>query len=122
MKVFLSDAPQAPDGWVLVRWPEEAIALLGTGAVEAISVEYDLGDNSRGTGYAVLAWIERAVVTAGFRPPHVIEVHDVNAVSRRRMLASVETIRRLAESRALLDDDGSTRPSLDEQSIPRIAP
>jgi hypothetical protein len=112
MKVFLSDAQQAPSGWVPVRWPQEAITLLDTRSVEAIRVEYDLGDDSRGTGYAVLLWIERAVITRGFRPPHVIEVDAVNAVARQRMMASVETIRRLAESRALLDDQVSTRPRL----------
>ena len=33
MKVFLDDERKPPDGWVLVRWPEEAIDLLKTNQV-----------------------------------------------------------------------------------------
>jgi len=31
MRVFLDDRRPAPEGWTLVRWPEEAIALLEGG-------------------------------------------------------------------------------------------
>jgi hypothetical protein len=33
MRIFLDDTRPAPEGWTLVRWPEEAIDLLETGAV-----------------------------------------------------------------------------------------
>ena len=33
MKVYLDDERIAPSGWVQVRWPDEAIALLNTGEV-----------------------------------------------------------------------------------------
>jgi hypothetical protein len=43
-RVFLDDRRPAPDGWTLVRWPDEVIALLETGAVEELSLDHDLGD------------------------------------------------------------------------------
>jgi hypothetical protein len=97
MKVFLDDERAAPEGWTPVRWPEEAIALLETGEVEAISLDHDLGDDRR-TGYDVLLWIEEAVATRGFAPPQ-ITVHSANPAARQRMGLAVESIRHLAERR-----------------------
>lgn len=54
MQVFLDDSRQTPLGWVRVYWPYQAIELLEGGEVEVISLDYDLGDHERGTGYDVL--------------------------------------------------------------------
>jgi len=102
MKVFLDDERRPPAGWTLVRWPDEAIALLERGGVERISLDHDLGDDARGTGYAVVLWIERAVVERGFVPP-VIEVHSANSSARVRMQAGIAAIERLRRARG----DGS---------------
>lgn len=96
MKVYLDDERMAPPGWQQVRWPEEAIEFLKTGVVEEISLDHDLGDDARGTGYDVLLWIEEAVVTCDFDPP-VIQVHTANPPARNRMIAAVRTIQRLTE-------------------------
>ena len=48
LKVFLDDERATPEGWTAVRWPEEAIALLKTGKVDAISLDHDLGDEITG--------------------------------------------------------------------------
>jgi hypothetical protein len=98
MKVFLDDERAAPEGWMLVRWPEEAIALLETGEVDALSLDHDLGDDAR-TGYVVLIWIEEAVAMRGFTPP-TITIHSANAGARRRMELAVASIRRLPSSNA----------------------
>lgn len=42
-------------------WPCEAIRLLEAGLVEELSLDHDLGDDDRGTGYDVILWIEAAV-------------------------------------------------------------
>jgi hypothetical protein len=94
LRVFLDDVRPAPDGWTLVRWPSEAIALLETGEVEELSLDHDLGDD-RITGYDVLTWIEEAVALRGFRPP-VIAIHSANTVGRERMERALESIRRFA--------------------------
>lgn len=97
MKVFLDDERTPPDGWVLVRWPEEAIEHLKTGFVTDISLDHDLGDDSRGTGYDVLLWIEEAVVCNDFRPPQM-KVHSANAAARVRMEAAIGSILRAHEN------------------------
>ena len=91
MRVFLDDERQTPDGWTRVYWPDEAIALLQTGNVVEISLDHDLGDDERGTGYDVLEWIEAEVVLNGLRPPE-IKIHSANPPARARMLAAVKSI------------------------------
>ncbi len=98
MRVFLDDERATPEGWVRVYWPDEAIALLETGTVTEISLDHDLGDDARGTGYDVVLWIEEAVALRGFRPP-VITVHSANASAREKMLAGVRSIERHASGR-----------------------
>lgn len=92
MKVFLDDERPVPDGWVLARWPDEVIELLRTGTVTHLSLDHDLGDDERGTGYDVVLWIEEAVATQGFEPPQ-ITVHSANASARFKMRAGIEAIR-----------------------------
>jgi hypothetical protein len=93
MRVFLDDERTAPSGWVQVRWPAEVVALLETGGVTELSLDHDLGDDERGTGYDVLAWIEEAVVLRGFIPP-TITIHSANPAARARMEAALSAIGR----------------------------
>ena len=93
MKVYLDDMRGAPPGWILVRWPDEVIALLKKGNVVEISLDHDLGDDERGTGYDVLLWIEKEVVINKFNPPK-INIHTANISARRKMEASVKSILR----------------------------
>lgn len=72
MKVYLDDERRTPTGWHRVYWPSEVIELLKKGGVEEISLDHDLGDDDRGTGYDVVLWIEEAVFTNGFIPPLII--------------------------------------------------
>ncbi len=98
MKVFLDDLRAAPDGWVRVFWPDEAIALLRTGKVSEISLDHDLGDDQRGTGYDVLLWIEEAVATGKCVKALRMIVHSANPAARARMDAAITAI--LSRSRA----------------------
>jgi hypothetical protein len=91
MKVYLDDERPTPEGWVRVYWPDKAIALLKAGQVQEISLDHDLGNDERGTGYDVVAWIEEAVQLHGFVPPH-IKVHSANAPARQRMQAGIDAI------------------------------
>jgi hypothetical protein len=91
MKVYLDDQRSTPDGWTRVYWPDEAIKLLKSGKVKEISLDYDLGDDERGTGYDVVLWIEEQVVQYGFAPPK-ISVHSANMLARSRMEASIRAI------------------------------
>jgi hypothetical protein len=39
--------------------------------VEEISLDHDLGDDQKGTGYDVLLWIEEQVFLKGYVPPKI---------------------------------------------------
>lgn len=91
MKVYLDDLRETPEGWVRVFWPDEAIAHLQAGTVQEISLDHDLGDDERGTGYDVLLWIEEAVITRGFVPP-IMRAHTANSSARDKMEAAIRTI------------------------------
>lgn len=98
MRVFLDDERTTPEGWVRVYWPDEAIALLESGAVEELSLDHDLGDDERGTGYDVVLWIEEAVALRGFKPPRIF-VHSANSSARDKMIAGIQSIERMAQQK-----------------------
>lgn len=92
MKVWLDDERPAPFGWVRVRWPSEAIWLLKTGNVDELSLDHDLGDDTIGTGYDVLQWLEEQVAVNDFVPPAKISVHSANSSAREKMLRAIKSI------------------------------
>ncbi len=92
MKVYLDDTRPTPEGWVGCLWPDEVIALLKTRKVTHLSLDHDLGDDKRGTGYDVLLWIEEAVVQGDFHPPH-LNIHSANPAAVKRMEHAVRVIR-----------------------------
>jgi len=95
MKVFLDDERPTPTGWVRAYWPDEVISLLQTGQVTELSLDHDLGDDVRGTGYDVVLWIEEAVALHGFRPPR-LTVHSANSSAAMKMRAGILSIEALA--------------------------
>ncbi len=102
MRVFLDDVRPAPEGWLRARTPEEVIALLRTGRVEALSLDFDLGfrgEEERRTGEVVLQWLEERVFRgeADFELPEVT-IHSSNPVGRQRLQRALDAIeRRLRE-------------------------
>ncbi|CAJ2711889.1 cyclic-phosphate processing receiver domain-containing protein [Burkholderia pseudomallei] len=105
MRVFLDDERQTPEGWMRVYWPDEAIALLKAGGVTEISLDHDLGDDARGTGYDVLLWIEEQVVLYDMPSPKMA-VHSANSSARIKMEAAIQAI----EARSARDKDVPSRP------------
>jgi hypothetical protein len=95
MKVYLDDTRPAPPGWRAARWPDEVVLLIDAGGVTHVSLDHDLGDDERATGYDVLRWLEEAVATRGLVPPE-ITIHTANPSARIRMEAAAAQIRRLA--------------------------
>jgi len=95
MRVFLDDERPTPEGWVRVYWPDEAIKLLESGRVVELSLDHDLGDDERGTGYDVILWVEEEVALRGFKPPRM-SVHSANSSARDKMLAGIRSIELLA--------------------------
>lgn len=93
MNVYLDDERVAPEGWIQCRWSDEVIELLKTGNVKQISLDHDLGDDDRGTGYDVVKWLEEAVIMHDFVPP-VVTVHSANPSAVHKMMLGLDTIRR----------------------------
>jgi hypothetical protein len=98
VRIFLDDVRPTPEGWHRVYWPDEVIALLQAGGVTEVSLDHDLGDDARGTGYDVILWIEEAVALRGFHPPQ-LRVHSANAPARLKMQAGIASIERLMAAR-----------------------
>ena len=98
LRIYLDDERDTPEGWIRVYCPDEAIELLKTGEVAEISLDHDLGNDERGTGYDVILWIEEAVITEGFRPPR-IKVHSANASAREKMELGIQTIKKYAKEK-----------------------
>jgi hypothetical protein len=114
IKVYLDDERPAPDGWVRVTTPAQAIALLETGEVSHLSLDHDLGDDEGiGTGYDVVLWMEEQVfltergnwgnyynapkrlgqnITTRFIPPEYITVHTANVSARVKMEQGIQAI------------------------------
>ena len=97
MKVYLDDERETPEGWVRVYWPNEAIELLKTGKVTEISLDHDLSDDERGTGYDVVLWIEEAVATTNFKAP-TMNVHSANSSARDKMNLGIQNIIKLSKN------------------------
>lgn len=91
MKVYLDDERATPEGGTRAYWPLEAIELMKSGQVTEISLDHDLGDDARGTGYDVVLWIEEQVVLHGFVPPKM-SVHSANVSARTKMEAGIRAI------------------------------
>ncbi len=91
MKVYLDDERTTPEGWTRVYWPSEAIELLQTGQVTELSLDHDLGNDARGTGYDVVLWVEEQVAMHGFVPPTIV-VHSANVSARAKMENGIRAI------------------------------
>lgn len=99
MRVYLDDERSPPEGWVRAYWPQEVIAMIETGEVVEVSLDHDLGDDERGTGYDVILWLEEAVAIRGLIPPKVL-VHSANTSARIKMESGIASIMRFAEHNA----------------------
>lgn len=95
MRVYLDDERKTPDGWVRCYWPDEVIRLIEAGGVDEISLDHDLGDDSRGTGYDVLVWLEEKVFFGLVSPPK-IRIHSANPTGVSRMEMARQSIERMA--------------------------
>lgn len=91
MRVYLDDERITPEGWVRAYWPQDVIQFLTSGKVTEVSLDHDLGDDIRGTGYDVLLWIEQEVAVNGFVPPK-LSVHSANISARKKMEQAINNI------------------------------
>lgn len=88
MKVWLDDIRPIPEDFThWAKSAKEAIALLQTGLVEAISLDHDLGhSHSDGfaeeqTGYTVAKWIEEHAADGTLKEV-IVYIHTQNVVGK----------------------------------------
>jgi hypothetical protein len=83
--------------WVRVGTAGEAIALLETGRVVALSLDHDLGDDEAGTGYDIVLHLERRLRQDGadLWPAELIEVHSGNVVGAQKLARGIDANTRL---------------------------
>lgn len=101
MKVFLDDVRETPEGFVRCYWPDEVIELLKTRQVTFLSLDHDLGDDARGTGYDVLTWLEETIHTFPLFPMPFIWVHSANVSAKSKMEAAIDAMRTFVMRRNL---------------------
>ena len=97
MKLYLDDVRPTPKGWIHCRWPEDVISYMASYGrrIDEISLDHDLGDDSIGTGYDVLTWIEeQCYYDSSFYVPE-INLHTDNSVGRQRMKNAIQKIQKL---------------------------
>jgi hypothetical protein len=101
MMIYLDDERPTPPGWVRCYWPDEVIALLKdkSNNVTDLSLDHDLGNDARGTGYDVLLWIEEQVSTSDYVPPRRIRPHSANSSAVQKMKSAIRQIIKIVEER-----------------------
>jgi len=62
------------------------------GRIEVISFDHDLGEESYGTGYDVLKFIEEKVYRFSWEPRMEFRIHSANPVGRKNMQAAIVSI------------------------------
>jgi hypothetical protein len=96
MKVYLDDDRETPEGWQRVYTVEEAVRLLETRTVEALSVDNDLGLNQL-EGHNVLTWLEAEIYFDETFPLPIITIHSANPTRVEHMQRALKSIERIRQ-------------------------
>ncbi len=99
VKMWVDDVRLPPEGfdvWCLTA--EHATKFLDKhwSRVEVLSLDHDLGDESYGTGYDVIKWMEEKVYVHSWEPTMDIHVHSDNGPGIKNIRAGIESIKRRA--------------------------
>lgn len=96
MKIWLDDVRTPPSSeWVWVKTAPEAISLIDSTHIDAISLDHDLGEvEVAGTGYDVALHMEELAHTTDWLPPKVMECHSANPVGRQRITNALQSIKK----------------------------
>lgn len=100
MKLWVDDIRNSPDdSWIIARDYNKAIDCLDTGFFDVVSLDHDLGDESAKTGYNIVCWIEKKIVTGEWTTLPTIYVHSANPVGRRNIERAISSCAALLEMR-----------------------
>lgn len=91
MNLFVDDIRNPPNSdWLIARSYDEAITILDTGLISAISLDHDLGEGK--TGYDVICWIEKKIRTNEWVYLPEIYIHTSNPVGRQNMQRAYDSL------------------------------
>lgn len=95
MKLFVDDYRATPSGWTRAYTAPQAIAVLESGVVDEISLNYDLGcAPGAGTGIDVLRWISGRAVSDPEFPVPKIQVHSEFPPISEKLMREIEEARK----------------------------
>jgi hypothetical protein len=83
MKLYVDDTRDAPHGWTLARSYRDAVRMLRSGEVDAISLDHDLGGKKSGND---IAWL---MVSENIWPKE-IRCHSMNPVGKYNIISLLE--------------------------------
>lgn len=96
-KLWLDDVRNPPDNsYTHAKTALEAIYWLArihslNEQAHLVCLDHDLGDETNGTGYDVLLWIEKQVrMNPNYVRPKIIRTHTANPPARARMQAAIK--------------------------------
>lgn len=100
MNVYVDDLRDCPEGFIIARTFEEAVALLEQHEVDILSLDHDLGEDGEGnlllTGYDLVKYF----CEHGLRA-NKIYLHTDNPVGRENMYETLKGAKR----RSFIDED-----------------
>ncbi len=93
-----------PEGWVPAKTAQEAIDLIRSNEVEAISFDHDLGpEDSCGNGYLVATFIEDCYYHGLIQNRIKWDVHSANSAGRLNIIRAMESADRIFDRRGQSD-------------------
>jgi len=96
LKLYVDDERTSPDGWILAKNYDEAIAILikEEGNIYAISLDHDLGGigTNEKTGQDIALWLEKQVYTQGYKAPRHMTSHSQNPVGKQNIKLTLYSI------------------------------
>ena len=92
-KLWVDDSRPAPDdSCIVARNYDEAIKVLQLGFVKVISLDHDLGENSK-TGYDIVKWMESTLRCGNIANINCeFRIHSSNPVGRANMIRGINAI------------------------------
>jgi len=106
IQIWLDDTREAPDGWIRAFWPDEVFSLCNNYNIKTISLDHDLGNDKKGTGYDVLLAVEKSVVENKLTKIPEIRIHTANPAARKRMEMALESIQLMVEENRIEEENG----------------
>ena len=90
LKLWVDDVRLPPSGWIWAKDYAEAMLYIRSGTISQISLDHDLGEASKKTGYDIACQIE-ALAQQGLIPPMIWAVHSANPIGKQRIISALQS-------------------------------